>query len=409
MVSDALFSYVNPTHILCGGHALNHLPYELTQLNGDLPMILCDTATPPSVLRKLTGAFKGSGLTLTLLENVPPAPDDRELNEITDFYLQNRCNALMIVGNGAVVNTARLLALTLADSTRNPKRFSGRHHIEMLETPLVQIPFDIYTPRAALPLVEGEDWRAVSPHLLPDLAVIDPAVLTQVAPLKGIAAALMSLWICAESVAARLGNPITDSLAGSVIPIVSDYLWALIDHTIDEDWDCLLVQSQLVTGAIAAGSKPALLPRLTDVLVDNWGGEAGIWGGVLIPYTLELIARQEPGSVSKLLVACQEKNICAVTAEELKPRCTINIFYEVMQQLNQLTDGHIPTTLEEGGVPFEALEKISQTDELKEMKTENWNSKTCLKLLTHAWRGTPIAISASECSAFEKKLIHSVV
>lgn len=402
MSSGASFEYYNPTKILCGCYALDNLPYELSRLGVDLPFVLIDAWISSAVIKKIVSAFKGSGMSLALFEEVPPEPDEKQLLEMAALFSKNSCNALIVVGEDSVVNTARLLALTLIDPDMDPARFDGRNQIQAKLTPLIQIPCELYGGHGGLPLVQSKKWSATSSFLLPNLAVLDTGLVKAVEPLQGMVSLLPALTISLESVAGRMGNPVVESLAMSTATYIMDYLTGLLTERVDEYEDAFLAHAQITAGIVMAGSDLLVLPMLADALCQTCNKDKGVLSGILMPYMLEIFARNYPEAVGNLLPACGRSDLFALAAQELKARCTINIFHNIMQRLSEISAGLITATLEDAGVPWKSLDRIAQSIKLGYATTKKWDSETVLKLLTHAWRGIPIAISAKECFGCKK-------
>lgn len=390
------FAYYNPTKILCGRNALVHLPYELGQLGVDLPFVMVDALIPSAVIKKIISAFKGSGITLALCEDISAEPNEKQLKDLAALYVQNSCNAIVAVGKDAAVNAARILALTLVDPESDPARFAGRDRIRTKLPPLVQVPFGFYSGNGALPLVRTKQWCAVSPLLQPELAVLDSNFYKTTDALQRFSCALITLSLCMESVAGKLGNPITESLAMSAVQSVMQYftsLFAQKNHQLD---DCFLARAQMTSGAVMAGSEPTVLPYLMEELSKTCDHDSGVVAGILLPHALEILGRKYPESVADLLMACQDAELFAVTAETLQARCTINTVYDLMQLLNTMTDGHTPTTLEDAGVPWKSLEPIARSAGIDREEIRDWDAEKALLLLTHAWRGIPVEITPEE-------------
>lgn len=402
MITGSSFTYYNSTKILCGINALNHLPFELSQLGVDLPFVLCDERTPPFAIRKMLHAFKGSGITLFVFQQAPLTTNLKELRELATLFLQNGCNAIIALGKDSLVNVARLLALILSDPTMDPIRFAGRNQIKAKLVPMVQIPFELYTGVGPLPQIYSKDWSAFSPFLLPDIAVLDQKIFKSMNSLPRLNCALKTLWICMESVADQLGNAIIDGLALGVITAIMNFLNPHGAAKDDDNADFRLCQNQIVSGNIVAGSAAGILSLLIEELMDNCDGEEGVWGAVLLPHLLEISARRQPQKVGDLLLACKGLDFYAAASDKLKPRLTINSMYELLQQLNRQTKGYIPTNLKRAGVPYKTLDMISQSLRIKRAEIARWDAKNCLELLTHAWRGAPIAITDKEYFNSEK-------
>ena len=148
----------------------------------------------------------------------------------TDFYLAEKCDAVIALGGGSVIDTAKLTAVTGTHGGSAIDYLGKSHLISNKTSPIIAIPTTAGTgseasPGAGIHPTSTEASRGVnSPFLIPRLAICDPA-LTVTLPARLIAAtALDALSHCIEGYLAAGENPIADVLALEGVKIIRERL-----------------------------------------------------------------------------------------------------------------------------------------------------------------------------------------
>lgn len=169
------------------------------------------------------------GGAVTVFDAIPGEPDISCFEAALDAAREIRPDLVIGLGGGSVMDLAKLIAAmwdgqqTLAD-VAGPNRVAGR------TTRLVQIATTAGTGSEAgiRALITdpglGNKIAVESPHLIADLAVLDPELTFSVPPAVTAATGIDAMAHCVEAFTNRNAHPVIDGFARMGIDLVGRYL-----------------------------------------------------------------------------------------------------------------------------------------------------------------------------------------
>src|SRR4030042_758647 len=136
------YEFFNPVKISSGRKALDNLPYELHQLNVQRPLVISDKGVSEAGLTKIvTGAFADSGITLGgIYDDVPPDSSNEVVGAIAKVFRQNQCDALIAVGGGSAIDTAKGVNILVSEGSDDLLQFVGHDVLRRPLKPLIVVP-----------------------------------------------------------------------------------------------------------------------------------------------------------------------------------------------------------------------------------------------------------------------------
>ena len=201
-----------------GAGAIAALPNELTGLAVERPLLISDRglerAGTVAVVRRL---LAGS---VALYLDVPENPTAAAADAAYAAYRDGRCDGVVALGGGSVIDTAKMVAALAAGGARPAIELIGRPDLIGPDMPpLVAIPTTIGTGSESSPVsaLHAEPGRPAvgtrGPRLVPRVAICDPD-LARTLPRRLIAATgIDALSHCLEGYFAEPANPIVDAIA----------------------------------------------------------------------------------------------------------------------------------------------------------------------------------------------------
>lgn len=192
---------------------------------GDAASILI-LATPHTACFADRLGLKGK---IAVFSDIPGEPDIITFESAMTAAKEVRPDVVIGLGGGSVMDVAKLVAAmwngtqTLAD-VAGPNRVLGR------STPLVQIATTAGTGSEAgiRALItdpgKGNKIAVESPHLIADLAVLDPELTFSVPPAVTAATGIDAMAHCVEAFTNRNAHPMIDGYARMGIALVGKYL-----------------------------------------------------------------------------------------------------------------------------------------------------------------------------------------
>jgi len=158
-----------------------------------------------------------------------PEPDLPELDRATEFARAARPDAVIGFGGGSAMDLAKLVsvlvgnALTL-DDISGPGRAPAR------AVALVQVPTTAGTGSEAgtrALVTEPATLRKIateSPHMLADLAILDPDLTLSLPPALTAATGIDALAHCVEAFTSKRAHPLVDAIVLQGIRLIGEYL-----------------------------------------------------------------------------------------------------------------------------------------------------------------------------------------
>jgi len=385
------YEFYCPVKINSGNRALEHLPVELDALNSRKPLILADkTIAKKGLIKKIAGAFKDSGMTLSVFDEIPPVPDLKLIRRLMNSYRDTGCDSIIAVGGGAMADTAKALNIVVSGRPEELKASAGEDLIKKPLGPFVHVPTDSGTGFEVSRFAALGGLSFSSHFLMPDLVVIDPRMLAAEKADVVVSTAMIALAHSAEAYTCPSKNPMTDTYACAAIQFVMENLTGVVGSS-DKKGRLALANAATMAGIAFSNSPRGMVHELGWAAGDTSGFLHGICMGILLPYVLEYNIDNERYHMSDLLLPIAGPEIYAGTAENLKARKSINFIYDMQHDIYDVTKGDIPLTLKDAGISKDALDGVARA--VVGEGRRGFKLDDCMVILEHAWEGRPIILS----------------
>ena len=232
-MTPSYFEYQNAVKLLCGENALDRLADELRHLGAARPLMLTD-----AVLAKIGVAAQVSELMAA--EGCPAAevfsdiPVDSSLavvNNITRFYRERGCDAIVAVGGGSVIDTAKGVRLVLSQEKDDILSLSGVENLHRgRHIPFIVVPTTAGTGSECTGVAvirndaQGVKMEFLSPFVEPDVAVLDVRMTLRL-PARATAGTGMDALVHAiEACTCLQNNPLSYAHGTSAIRLIAQNL-----------------------------------------------------------------------------------------------------------------------------------------------------------------------------------------
>ncbi|MCP4690399.1 MAG: iron-containing alcohol dehydrogenase, partial [Desulfobacterales bacterium] len=218
-----------------GKKALEHLPYDLGALNAHRPLVVTNKEIQGrGLIKQLTGAFKGSGLTLGIYDGVTPASDVQTVKKLVGIYNDGGFDAILAVGPGEIVDVAKIVNIVVSGKPRDLKERAGKDKIPNPLKPLVLVPATPGLGKESTNEASLGDLFFSSEYLAPHMVVIDPRMLEAEEPGPVVNASMAALAYSAEAYAMEPGNPLVNTYAYSAMRLIMDNLMDVVKERREE-------------------------------------------------------------------------------------------------------------------------------------------------------------------------------
>lgn len=285
----ALFTF--PNRILFGNGTRALLPQELDRLGVARPLVVTDDGLVASgIVAGVVDPLPGA----TVYSAVQANPTEADVLGGLERYREARCDGVVGLGGGSALDAAkavRLLATHPGPLADYDLTTGGGERITADLPPMAAIPTTAGTGSEAgrgtliqIPRT-GRKTIALSPHLLPSVALCDPELTLGLPPVLTAGTGMDALTHCIESYLSTTPHPICDGIALEGLRYVSRGL-----ETAVQDGSNMAAREALMMGALLGGISfhkgLGVVHSLSHALGAEGRAHHGTLNAILLPHAL---------------------------------------------------------------------------------------------------------------------------
>lgn len=359
------FEWVNSVKILCGQNSIENISYELNFLHSQNPLLLSDEG-----LKKIGSVDKFCKILKNVkfgevFTDIPADSSTATINQIVAIYKQNKCDGIVALGGGSVIDTAKGVRMALAQNKSDINTLMGNENITKgKHIPFVVVPTTCGTGSecTAVAVIKNHDsgvkMEFISTELLPDVAVIDVR-MTATLPAKLTASTSMDAMVHSiEAYTSLQKNPISDTYATTAIRLISQNLINVLENPNDLDGRYNLALASTLAGIAFSNAMVGVVHAIGHAC----GGVKGVPHGNAMACLICECMKYNSDKVGDLygdllLYMCGEDEYARTPKDK---RCTHAIAYieNMIKQINKICGMGI--RLSDYGVNKDDILKIAQ-------------------------------------------------
>ncbi|MGE5415278.1 MAG: iron-containing alcohol dehydrogenase [Acidobacteriota bacterium] len=363
----AYFQYYNPVKILSGKKALENIPFELEYLKVSRPLIITDKGiVQAGLIDIVVTALGGSNLTIgAVYDDTPPDSSNIVVNEVAALFNQNKCDSIIAVGGGSVLDTAKGVNIVVTEKTDDLMKFIGADRLTKPLKPMVAIPTTSGTGSevtlvAVIANVEKHcKMLFTSYFLLPNVAVLDPRMTLTVPPKITALTGMDALTHAVEAFSCLQKNPLSDAYAWAAIDLIRQHLVTTVKDGKNEEARMAMANASLMAGCAFSNSMVGLVHGIGHAVGGVSHVPHGIAMAILLPWCMEFNMSRCEQYYADMLLPLGGPEEYLKTAPEKRAERTIAIVREMNAAVNKLSG--MPITLKDAGVKREDLPEIAKT------------------------------------------------
>ncbi len=401
------YEFCNRVKVVSGHKALDQLPEMLKSLKSSRPMIVTDKGVMGAGLidpvKKSLGTKLKAG---AYYDNVPADSDVKCVLEIAKLYRSSKCDSIIAVGGGSVLDTAKGVNILVSENSDNLMDFTGSGALKRPLKPLIAVPTTSGTgSEMTLVAVIADHSRNVkmlfpSLFLLPNMAILDSRMTKTLPPFLTAPTAMDAMTHAFEAYTCLAKNPLSDVTAVMGIQLISQNVLAAIAKPGDLKARLALANGSALAGMSFSNSTVGMVHALGHSVGAISHVAHGTCMSILLPYGLEYNLHKTGHLTAELLFPLAGDEVYSRTPVAERPMKTIAYLRELNKDLQKATGGKHFTCLKEivdrNGkmmVPKEILPeiaKLSLNDGAIVFNPEELDYHDILMVLEHAWEGTPL-------------------
>lgn len=290
------FLFRNPVFIKYGFHSANIIPDLCESYHSKKILFITGKHVLSSeAFLNLKSLLNKSGFNFDIFSNVPTEPTISMVNEASDYLKASRCDTLIAIGGGSVLDTAKAMAmLAVNPGSAEDYMFGGNGIIKNPSLPLICIPTTAGSgsevTASSVILHEQRNVKLSITHdnLFPKYAIIDPFFQISMPHSVTISTGMDAMTHAIEAYTSNKGNLISDMYSMTAISMIAKNIKIV----------CSEPENITARGEMAIASTLAALAFVNGGLgavhgiSQAIGGIAhvphGICNAILLPYVMEL-------------------------------------------------------------------------------------------------------------------------
>ncbi len=298
---------LQPPCIVFGDGCAPQCAEFLAQRGVKRALLVSSTAVWP-MLAEVNWALQKSGAEIVKSPPVDCEPTRALFEQILSFARAEKVDGVLGIGGGSAIDVAKLVA-ALGNGTQSVAEIFGINLLRSRALPLVCLPTTAGTgaevsPNAIL-LDEFDELKkgVVSPHLVPDAALVDPLLTLSVPPAVTAATGLDALTHCIEAYANQFAHPIVDTYALQGIKLISANLIRAVRDGQDREARAALALGSLYGGLCLGPVNTAAVHALAYPLGGRFHVAHGVSNAVMLPHVLRFNFSAAPARYAEIAAA----------------------------------------------------------------------------------------------------------
>ncbi len=401
------YEFCNRVKVVSGHKALDKLPEMLKSLKSIKPMIVTDKGVMGAGLIEPVKKSLGTKVKMgAYYDNVPADSDVKTVKEIAKLYRSSKCDSIIAVGGGSVLDTAKGVNILVSENSDNLMDFTGSGALKRPLKPLIAVPTTSGTgSEMTLVAVIADHSRDVkmlfpSLFLLPDMAILDSRMTKTLPPFLTAPTAMDAMTHAFEGYTCMAKNPLSDVTAMLAIQLISQNVLTAISKPGDLKARLALANGSALAGMSFSNSTVGMVHALGHSIGAICHVAHGTCMSILLPYGLEYNLHKTGHLTAELLFPLAGDEVYNRTPLKERPFKTIAYLRDLNKELGKVTDGKHFTCLKEivdrnGNmmVPKDKLPeiaKLSLNDGAIVYNPEELDYDDIIMVLEHAWEGSPL-------------------
>jgi alcohol dehydrogenase class IV len=351
--------------IFATGATEQFLGAEAIRLGGKKVVVVTDKGVKKAGMADTaTELLKKEHLDVTVYDEIAAEPTAQSVRAAVKFGREGKYDLIVGVGGGAVLDTAKLVAVCLTNPDEvmtyvNP----AEDKTKVSAKPKILIPTTSGTGSEASNysvVIEGlyKTWAASS-NLLADVAIVDPMNVMSCPPRQTAGSALDALSHNVEALIDREANPISDAQALEATKLVFKYARRAFHagDDLEARWNmsaAAMLGGMVITYPWIGG--PAILGHcIAEALGPRWGIPHGASCGVVLPSILQFNVASSACAEKLAYVANQ---VLEDEVHGLSQRQAAFAFIHAIKTL--MEDMELPTSLKQWNIPMNELDEFAE-------------------------------------------------
>ncbi len=354
-ILERVFRFQLPRRIIFGTKTSEKVGDEAKDLGAENALLITDeTIRKLGIANTIQQSLEKRNLKVDIFSNIKAEPSLEVADSVAGFVRNGNFDIVIGCGGGSVLDMAKVAAMA-ATNPNSMGQYLGVNQVKNPTLPKILLPTTAGTGSevtniAIVTLVADEIKTAiVSPHMLGDIAIVDPILTYNLPPRITASTGLDALSHSIETLMSVDANPITDSLALQAVRLIFLNLPEAYSNGESARRNGMSLGS--LTSGMAFGNAGVCIGHAAAYsFAATYHIPHGVSCALTLPHVFKFNALAIPHKLTRIADAI------GIDVKKLKPEETANAISDAIFALMKEVD--MPTRLRDIGVPKEALPKM---------------------------------------------------
>jgi len=352
-----IFKFMSP-ELIFGPEALGQVGESLLRLGVTRVFVVSDIGVlNAGWIDRVLEHLEEAKLSYVVWTNLTPNPKDYEVAAGVNEYLANQCDAVLAVGGGSPIDTGKAIAL-VATNGGKINDYEGIDKVTRPLPPIVAVPTTAGTGAevSQFSIIVDSSTKVkmtiISKSLIPDIAIIDPLILTTKDKMLTANTGMDALSHAVEAYVSLAATPLTDIHALSAIELIGKNLRNSVACNSNIEAKRHMAMASLKAGLAFSNAILGAVHAMAHPLGGDLDLPHGEANAILLPYVMEYN-----------LPACLNRysNIAVSLGANINGLSSRSAALKAIQEVRQLsTDIGIPEKLSNMGLKRDIIPYLSE-------------------------------------------------
>ena len=407
MILPDYYEFCCRVKLVAGHDALEKIPSLLAEMGAKKPLIITDKGVAAAGLVDIVvNALKDGVAIGGIADNVPPDSDLKVVNQLAGLYLENACDAIIAIGGGSVMDTAKGVNIVVSENATDLMAFCGAGALKRHLKPLVAVPTTAGTGSEVTLVAVIKDHEKhlkmifTSYFLLPSVSILDSRMTMTMPPFITAMTGMDAMSHAVEGYYCIQKNPLSDAHSLAAVNMISKHLSTVTKNPADKDGRLAMAVAACLAGISFSNSMVGMVHNLGHATGAVCGVPHGICMAVLLPYGLEYNMHKCEKAIAELLLPMAGEEVYLKTPKEQRADKVVSLIRQMNEDLNSITGGrharYFSEVKDREGkqmVPRDILPQIAKAalmDGATIYNPEDADYEDNLMVLEAAWEGKPL-------------------
>lgn len=319
------FEFCVPTRIVFQEHAVkNRLADQLKHLGSSRVLIITDKGVVGAgLLQDIEATLKAAGIQYAIFDSVEPNPSTDTCVKAFEAAKEIDARALIAVGGGSPIDTAKSAGILMTNGG-SLESYEGAEKFSRPILPTICIPTTAGTGSELTPfavitiLAKHYKMTIFSSKCLPQVALLDPTLLSTVPPAVAAACGMDALTHAVESFINTTTSPITEGYACEAMRLIGKYLRAYAANRKNLEAAGAMLVASSMAGISFGVARLGNVHAMAHPLGGFFGIAHGVANAVLLPHVMRFNLVADNGKYRRI-AEFLGKNTAGLSDREAAP------------------------------------------------------------------------------------------